>query len=338
MKKRVLVLGGTGAMGVYLVPKLVERGFNVTCVSLDDVKSDDPNLTYVKANARDDETREKLLAPGWDCIVDFMIYPTTEEFKRVHSILLEKTDHYIYFSSYRVYANEEHPIKETSPRLLDVSTDDVFLNAKNGSAEDYSLYKARGEEILKASKYDNWTAVRPAITYSKRRFQLVTLEANILIARAMAGKTVALPEPALDIESTMSWAGDVAEMLVRLCFNEKAKREVFTLATAEHNKWGEVAKIYKELIGLKYAPVSIDTYMELWAGSPNALNARWQLMYDRMFDRIVDNSKILEYTGMKQSELTSLHDGLARELAALPKNVVWPPHSANDRMDAYFKE
>lgn len=336
MSKKVLVLGGTGAMGVYLVPKLVERGCQVTCVSFDDVKSDDPNLTYIKANARDDETREKLLAPGWDCVVDFMIYPTTEEFKKVHSLFLEKTAHYIYLSTYRVYANEEHPIRETSPRLLDVSTDDVFLNAKNGAWEDYSLYKARGEEILKASKYDNWTAIRPAITYSKRRFQLVTLEAYVVVARAMAGKKLVLPGDALGVEATMSWAGDVAEMIARLCFNEKAKREIFTVATSEHHKWGDVAKIYNELIGLEYVTVDTDKFIELWTGSKDSLNARWQLIYDRMFDRVIDNSKILEYTGMKQSDLSTLHDGLARELAALPKNYIWQPCDTNTRMDEYL--
>lgn len=336
MQKRILVLGGTGAMGVYLIPKLRERGYKVTCVSLDDIKSDDPDLIYIKGNAKDEEFRENLLAPGWDCIVDFMIY-RTPEFKEVYKSFLEKTGQYIYLSSYRVYANEEHPIRETSPRLLDVSKNEVYINA-TGGLEDYSLYKARGEEILKASGYDNWTAIRPAITFSKRRFQLVTLEADLVVGRTMKGKKLVLPEAALDVEATMSWAGDVAEMIARLCFNQRAFKEIFTVATSEHNKWGEVAKIYNKLIGLEYVATDIDKYVELWVGNPNALNARWQLMYDRMFDRIIDNSKILEYTGLKQSELTTLHDGLARELSALPKDYAWNPlPEANARMDAYIK-
>ena len=40
---------------------------------------------------------------------------------------------------------------------------------------------------------------------------------------------------------------------------------------------------------------------------------KWQLRYDRMFDRIMDNSKVLKTTGMKQSDLTTLYDGLSRE-------------------------
>ena len=334
MQKRILVLGGTGAMGVYLIPKLRERGFCVTCVSFDDVKSGDPDLTYIKADAKDPGFREKLLAPGWDGIVDFMIY-RTPEFREVYKSFLEKTNHYIYLSTYRVYANEEHPIRETSPRLLDVSKDEVFMNA-TGDLEDYALYKARGEEILKASGYDNWTAIRPAITYSKRRFQLCTLEAPLVVGRAMTGRKVVLPEAALDVEATMSWAGDVAEMIARLLFNKPALREVFTVATSEHNKWGEVAKIYNELIGLEYVATDIEKYLEVWTGRKDSLNARWQLVYDRLFDRVIDNSKILEYTGLKQSELTSLHDGLKRELSALPKGYNWGENSANARMDAYI--
>ena len=45
-QKKILVLGGTGAMGVYLVPELLRMGYRVDVVSLDDIKSDNPNLTY----------------------------------------------------------------------------------------------------------------------------------------------------------------------------------------------------------------------------------------------------------------------------------------------------
>jgi hypothetical protein len=39
----------------------------------------------------------------------------------------------------------------------------------------------------------------------------------------------------------------------------------------------------------------------------------WQLRYDRMFDRVMDNRKILDATGMKQFELMPLYDGLKLE-------------------------
>ena len=67
------------------------------------------------------------------------------------------------------------------------------------------------------------------------------------------------------------------------------------------------------------------------------IGARWQLCYDRLFDRIIDNSKILNVTGMKQSELMPLYDGLKLVLCELPRDYVFAPTTQNDRMDEYIK-
>ena len=86
-EKKVLVLGGTGAMGVYLVPELRKMGYQVHVVSLDDRKSDDPMLVYTKGDAKDEEYLTQLLKNGYDAIVDFMIYHT-EEFRQRYKLLL----------------------------------------------------------------------------------------------------------------------------------------------------------------------------------------------------------------------------------------------------------
>ena len=334
-KKKVLVPGGTGAMGVYLIPELLNLGYAVDVVSLDDIKSDNPDLRYFKANFKDPAVRAEFLKNDYDAIVDFMIYGT-EEFRAAHKELLTNCGHYIYLSSYRVYSGDEIPVRETSPRLLDshsVSHDVQYL-----ASEDYSLYKARGENILRESGCANWTAIRPAITFSKRRFQLTILEAPEVIYRAKAGKTVLLPEDAMSVQATMSWAGDVAKMISRLVMNPYATREVYSVCTAEHNPWRTVAGYYKELIGLKYVTVSNEDFISCM-GEGNTIWTRWQLDYDRMLDRVMDNSKILSVTGMKQSELTTVYDGLKRELAALPDEAFRTDMSVRNRlMDAYIEK
>ena len=325
--KKILVLGGTGAMGTYLVPKLAERGYSVDVVSIDDMRNK-PGINYIKADAYDRKVMAELLKKGYDAIVDFMIYDTAR-FAERYEMLLENTEHYIYLSSYRIYADEEHPITETSPRLLDVSEDREFLGY-----EDYSLYKARGENILRSSKFKNWTIIRPAITYSKHRFQLVTLEANTVVARARQSKPVLVPKKAMEIRGTMSWGGDIAEMIARLVLNKDAICEIFTVSTAEHNAWKTVAEYYKELIGLCVIPVETEIYLNCF---DNYWGARYQLIYDRFFDRIVDNSKILRVTGMKQSELMPLYKGLEKELSALPKDYDFGSFYVNDNMDKILK-
>lgn len=79
-KKKILVPGGTGAMGVYLIPELLHLGYAVDVVSLDDIKSDNPDLRYFKANFKDPAVRSEFLKNDYDAIVDFMIYGT-EEFR-----------------------------------------------------------------------------------------------------------------------------------------------------------------------------------------------------------------------------------------------------------------
>ena len=334
MKRNVLVIGGTGAMGIYLVPELLQMGYQVDVVSLDSRESTNPDLRYIVGDATDMDYMKTVLARRYDAIVDFMIYHA-DRFREWYRLLLDSTDHYIYLSSYRVYADLEHPIRETSPRLLDVSQDAEFLAAAD---DEYSLYKAIGEDVLRASVYRNWTIIRPAITYSSRRFQLVTLEMPLTVGRAFLGKPVVLPIEARNVQGTMSWAGDVGRMIARLVLNEKALGETYTVSTAEHHTWGEIADYYRDLTGMKVIWVGMEDYLKSFCNQATRKirGARWQLQYDRLYNRIIDNSKILDAVGMKQNELMPLYDGLKREIDQLPRELFAP--ETVDVVDLWLKE
>jgi len=329
-EKKILVLGGTGAMGKYLVPELLDLGYYVDVVALDDMTSDNEKLKYIKGNAKENGFLEEILKNKYDGVVDFMTY-CADDFENVYKLFLDNTDHYIFLSSCRVFADAP-PITEKSPKLLDVSTDKEFM-----ATNDYALYKARQENMLVNSNYKNWTIVRPATTFSTGRFQLVTLEAPTLIYRMLSGKTVVLPEGAMNCQATLSWGGDVAKMIAKLMFNPKAYREDYNVATSEHHSWTEIASFYNELCPFKYITVSTEDYLNIIA--PGKEWAKYQLIYARMFERITDNTKILEHTGMKQSELMSLRDGLAYEFKR-SKDFDWKKYSDTDinlRMDEYVK-
>lgn len=254
-----------------------------------------------------------------------------DDFEDVYKLFLDNTDHYIFLSSCRVFADVP-PITEKSPKLLDVSIDKEFL-----STNDYALYKVRQENMLVNSSYNNWTIVRPATTYSTGRFQLVTLEAPTVIYRMLAGKTIVLPEDAMKCQATLSWGGDVGKMIAKLMFNPKAYREDYNVATAEHHSWEEIAQIYNELCPFKYITVSTEDYLNIIG--PGVDWVKYQLIYARMFERITDNTKILEHTGMKQSDLMTLSDGLRYEFER-SKNMDWKKFENADRnvrMDAYLE-
>lgn len=307
-KKKVLLLGGTGAMGVYLVPELLSMGYQVFVTSRREHTSDIPDLVYLTGNAKDPAFAQQLLEQKYDVIVDFMIYKT-EEFRERHTALLDATEHYLFCSSYRVYGdNHGKPITEDSPRLLDSVNDPEYL-----ATDEYGLTKARQENILRASGRSNWTILRPAITYSKERFQLGTMEAADFVRRALAGKTVIFPSQMLDKHATLSWAGDVAKMIARMVLNEDAMAQTFTVSTSEHHTWREVMEIYKELLDMKVRIVDLSVYQSIMGGP-------YQIKYDRMLDRIVDNSKALKVSGMRQEELMPLKEGLRMELEQFRKN------------------
>ncbi len=332
-QKKILVLGAGGAMGRYLVPRLVEKGFLVDAVLMNDPPEDWISLQGMKTfitNAKDVKFLMEILPNHYDGIADFLLYPTSDL-----AVYLPRnasfTDHYIYISTYRIYDDKEHPVRETSPRLLDSSEDLILRNS-----DDYSVYKARGENILHALPRKNWTIVRPAITYSFMRYELVTIGAPNTVARAFAGKKVVVPEQARTKQATMSWGGDVARMIANLFFNDKAPGEAFTVATAEHHTWGEIAGYYREICNLQTVWVDKEDYLKLIQADPFNPYSRWHLEKDRLFDRIMDNSKILAATGMKQSELMALFDGLKKEVSRCPKDHKWPDNELNARMDDYL--
>ena len=67
-------------------------------------------------------------------------------------------------------------------RLLDVSHDSIYLKT-----DEYALAKARQEDILRKSGKNNWTIIRPYITYSESRLQLGVLEKEAWLYRALKG-------------------------------------------------------------------------------------------------------------------------------------------------------
>ena len=96
---KILILGGTGAMGVPLV-NFLNNGINDVYVTSRVQKESDGKVHYIRGNAHEIEFINSLLREQYDAIVDFMVY-STEEFKnRVH-LFLENTKQYVFFSSSR---------------------------------------------------------------------------------------------------------------------------------------------------------------------------------------------------------------------------------------------
>lgn len=300
----VLLLGGSGAIGGYLQQACLNRGWKVTVTTRSDRTTPATGVTYVKGNALDKSFVSELLgATRFDAVVDFMVYGSSEFRKRVGGFL-DSTEHYVFLSSYRVFADTAGaPINERTPRLLDVSDDADYL-----ASDEYALAKARQEDILREQPRGNWTIVRPSITYAENRIQFGCLEAVSFLPRTVEGLPVAIPEAMLERRTTMTWAGDAAAMIAALLHNSSALASDFNVTTSENRSWQEIGEIYHDILGLRLLPVTLPEYLSL------GIN-RYQVIYDRMLDRVCDNTKIRETAGFDPAALTTPEAGLRQSLA-----------------------
>lgn len=299
---RVLVLGGTGAMGSHVCRRLAARGEQVACTTRRERVSEH-NIEYEVGDAHDSGFLGDILARRWDAVVDFMIW-STAEFRERCAGFLSATDQYVFVSSYRVYADSP-VICEDSPRLLDVIDDPAYL-----ATDEYALSKARCEDMLFGSGGSNWTVVRPAITYDGAvgRLQLGVHEADVWLWRAANRISVPMPGEMLSKQATMSVGSDVAEMIARLVGNPLALGEAFTVSGSDHLEWGEVVEIYRSVLpALEVAPCGLEEFERARGGI-------YQIRYDRMFNRVVDNSKVLRVTAMNASDLVTMREGLPEAL------------------------
>lgn len=305
MKKFLLIAGG-GTLGTYTAKELLKQGGEVEVICLEDKISDTKNLRFYKENA-DFKYLEKFLADKYyDGIINFIHYTDIEEYKKVHMLISSKTDHMIFLSSYRVYADLQHPITERAPQLYDVVDDKDFL-----SDEDYAVPKSKCEHFIKEeSNTSNWTIVRPVISFSHIRFDIVS-ENYKVIERIKNGEKIYLPKSAKKLTAGLDWAGNSGKLIARLLLCDKAKKEAYTISSAQNLTWGEIADLYTKLLGAKLEWVGMDEYLEK---RPDLKAHPFGLKYDRLFDRKIDNSKVLEATGLKQSDFSSIEDGIKTEI------------------------
>lgn len=324
--KNILVLGGTGAMGAHLVQILADRGDKVS-VTTRSPRQSSANIAYIQGNAKEDSFLAPLLARKWDAIVDFMVY-TTPVFEQCAPKFLAATDQYIFLSSGRVYADSSRPIREESPRLLDSSKDAKFL-----ATDEYSLAKARQENILQKSGSKNWTIIRPYITYSEQRLQLGVLEKEGWLYRALKGRTIVFSEDIVSKLTTLTYGLDVAGAMASIIGEPRALGEAYHITQRDAATWREVLNVYLAVLEKhlgkrpKVLLLGLDDFSR-------CRPAEYQIKYDRLFNRAFDSSKVAEFVDLQ--EFRSVDQGLTRCLEGFLEKpnflaIDWRSEAIKDR-------
>ena len=307
---KILILGGTGAMGVYLVDFFAcNRENQIVVTSRSSHESKRENVRFVQGNARENSFVEELLKYEYDVVVDFMNY-NIDDFASRYVKMLAFTGQYIWFSSSRVYAYSDSPLTEKSPRLLETTTDHAFLSTNR-----YALRKARQEDMLKNSGFHNYTIIRPYVTYSEDRLQLGVYEKEQWLYRILEGKPLVINKNILQKKTTMSHGKDVAYAISKLVGNKKALAQTVQIASGETMKWLDVIDLYMRVIHEKtgitpqiYQCGTMLKVDELYEGGYNTI-------YDREWDRRFDSGLVNDLIG-EEVQYTEMKQGLQQCLEA----------------------
>lgn len=323
---KILLLGGTGAMGTHLASILINYGYSVH-ITTRSQRQDRDGIRYIVGDAHSTSFLKSLvLTEYYDAIVDFMVYDT-QQFcnSERQSIISDLANQYVFISSARVFAYTDGLITETSQRHLDVTTDRQFINS-----DIYPITKARQEDILRNTSL-NWTIVRPYITFSEIRIQLGVLEKEQWLVRALKGKKIYFSEDIGQAITTLTYAQDVAHGIESLIDNPKAYHEDFNIMTSETHSWQEIASIYDTIFRERVAD-----YKGIYWDTINIMrdfgDAKWAIEYDRVLPRKFDNSKILSVN--PRLKFNSVQEKLAQCLNEFLDNPCFLQYSPT--LDPFF--
>ncbi len=300
--KNILLIAGSGAIGSYVSKEVADKGGMVDVICLDEKQSTD-RVRYTKANATLAYLTAFLDNRHYDAIVNFLHYTTAEAYAPYHTLLTAHTDQLVVLSSYRVYADEQHPLTESAPFLADVTDDTVFLET-----ETYAMGKTRCERYIRQQKdIRNWTIVRPVISFAGSRFDVVMHTKQTVVEAAREGKVLPLPIGAKNLVAGLDWAGNTGKLIAHLLCKPETLGEAYTVTSGQNPTWGTIADWYTALCGVRFTWIDDDAYAQ---GEPDT----YRLMYDRLFNRDVDNRKILAATGLTKDDFRPMQDAIREEL------------------------
>lgn len=312
-------------MGAHVI-ELLDDGANKVVVTSRQERESTGHVQYLKGNARDMTFVEKVLEKPWDVIIDFMSYGT-DEFKSRLDILLGATQQYIFLSSARVYSESKGEITENTPRLLDVSDDKEYLKT-----DEYALAKARQENLLYHSGRQNWTVIRPSITFSESRMQLGVLEKEAWLYRALNGRSIVFSNDIADKLTTMTYGRDVAEGICSIIGNSKSFGETFHITSSEAFAWKDILEVYLEALERKLGSRPSVVMVE---ESPNLKFGKYQVIYSRYFNRKFNNDKISKFVDVES--FGKPKEDLKRCMEVFLetprfRNINWKLEAVNDRL------
>ena len=263
--KRIFVTGGAGYVGSALVPKLIERGYQVTVYDLmiygENVIEKNKNLKMIKGDIRDQKLLEESLTDQ-DTVIHLACISNDPSFELNPSLgksinldsfeplvkisKKKKVRQFIYASSSSVYGIKEEKNVDESMSLEPLT--------------DYSKFKAECEKILDMYGDDSFTvtSLRPATVCGYARRQRLDVIVNILTNFAYHKKEIQIfggkqLRPNIHINDMVRAYLEIIE-----ADKKKINKEIFNVGSTNHSIL-EIADMVKKNIDPNIVLKKIET-------------------------------------------------------------------------------
>lgn len=240
--KKILVMGGTRFIGVFLSRLLVQEGHQVTLFtrgkapitqqlpaeSDQEYSEFSSKVLHLKGDRQEFElVKSSLSAEGFDVVYDI----NGREADEVEPILdaLPKLEQYIYCSSAGVYLK--------SDLLPHFETDAVDPKSRHkGKLETESLLSSRGV---------NWTSIRPVYIYGPLNYNPVE---EWFFHRLKAGRPIPIPSSGVQV-TQLGHVKDLAKAFIKVLGNPKASKQVFNISGSKYVTFDGLAKACAKAAG-----------------------------------------------------------------------------------------
>lgn len=221
--KKILVMGGTRFIGIFLSRLLVEEGHQVTLFTRGKAPVTQPlpgesdeaynafksKILHLKGDRKDyDFVRTSLAAEGFDVVYDI----NGREAEEVEPILdaLPNLEQYIYCSSAGVYLKS-----------------DLLPHREVDAVDPKSRHKGKLEtESLLESKGVNYTSIRPVYIYGPLNYNPVE---EWFFHRLKAGRPIPIPNSGLQV-TQLGHVKDLAKAFIKVLGNAKASKQVYNIS------------------------------------------------------------------------------------------------------------
>jgi nucleoside-diphosphate-sugar epimerase len=226
---RILVMGGTRFIGVYLTKTLVTQGHEVVLLNRGNKPAPVSGISQIHCDRQNTaELKEKLVNERFDVVFDNNGRELSDTQPLVE-ILGDKLQHFIYVSSAGVYLK--------SNQMPHQEGDAVDPTSRHQGKHQTEAYLAQSNIP--------WTSIRPTYIYGPQNYN--DLEAWFF-DRLVRDRPIPIPGNGLHF-TQLGHVGDLADAMATIVGNEGAKGQIYNISGDRYVTFDGLALACAEAIG-----------------------------------------------------------------------------------------